>query len=392
MSAQNDIIAGLDPSSLASITQAQLLQMINQAAPLSNIGLLVFQAGTSLSATIAQGTGGSPSVTDNPRFARYIWLNTYAATYPTPYYYNSATGDWTATTVAALSIANAQIATNAAIEVTKLAAGTAYYLIRTNAAGTAVEFVSPASIFASIKCPISGIEPNASDGFLKTASGVMAWSTNATERAAFQAAIANLAVSQLQPGSNGNLLYVTAGVPTWGAPATVLGAGSNIPSSALAQSGASNGNLLYWDGSAWSPLTQALTIVTNSTISTTGVTASQDASGAAIDGDFDNGTFRIAHGFGAKPKLYKVVAILAGADAASGYALNDEIAIESFVASVGGEVSQLFCVYADSSYIYGLMRTVTLGNVFIQAKGASAAARVNPTALSNFKFRAYAYK
>src|SRR5689334_24837608 len=72
MAQQNDLAAGFDVSSLSSATQAQLMAMVNQAAPLSNIGFLVVMDGL---AAGAAGTG-FPDVTNNPRFVRYIWLDT----------------------------------------------------------------------------------------------------------------------------------------------------------------------------------------------------------------------------------------------------------------------------------------------------------------------------
>jgi len=394
MPAQFDLIAGLDPSSLSQLTQVQLLQIINQIAPLSHIGLVVYAVGTSLAATIPQGTLGSPSVTDNPRYARYVWLNGMSDV-PTPYYYDSNTGNWTSTTVAALSVTNAQIAANAAIAVSKLAVGTAYFVIRTNAAGTAVEYISPANLYDSIKLPIAGIAPNGANAFLKTVGGALSWQTDAAAQAAFQAAISALPVAQLAAGTNGYVISTVGGVPVWAAAGTVFGAGSNIPLTALADGGAAAGDILYWSGSAWVVATQSLQIGTSAAISTSGLVSAQDAGGAAIDGEIDNSTHRVPHGFGSTPpKLIRMVVYCKGVDAASGYAVGDEIDPLNWLFDNGaGSESQLFNIYSGTDgYVYVALRTVTLANIFVQAKGAGAAAKVNVTALSNFQVKVYAWK
>lgn len=67
-----DVISGLDISSLASVTQAQLVQMVNQIAPLSNVGFVLAFDGA---AAGAAGVG-FPDVTTNPRYVRYLWIDT----------------------------------------------------------------------------------------------------------------------------------------------------------------------------------------------------------------------------------------------------------------------------------------------------------------------------
>jgi hypothetical protein len=154
MSTQNDLIGGIDISSLSSVTQEQLQQLIGQAAPLSNIGFTVFQAGTGAPASnpsIVQGTGGSPSITDNPRFARYIWLNSYTNP-PTPYFYDSNAGTWKVIAVSSSAIVTASFATPISalngVPITLLKGnsaytdeGKAYYILRIAADGLAIEAV-----------------------------------------------------------------------------------------------------------------------------------------------------------------------------------------------------------------------------------------------------------
>jgi hypothetical protein len=378
MAAQFDFIAGLDISSLTSVTQAQLMQMINQIAPLSNIGGVIFQAGTSLNTTIAQGTGGSPDVTNNPRFVRYIWLNTYSAASapPTAYYYDASTGDWTSTSVAAGSITNASINAAAAIAVSKLATGTARYLVRTNAAGTSVEYVAPASIFSAGEMPIAGLVPNGSNGYLKTSSGVATWVDDATERALIQSAITGLSVSQLTAGSNGAILYVAAGTPTWGAPATALAAGSNIPLGALAQGGATTRQLLQYDGSSWAPVTPSLQINATTAISASGT--------VSPTGNISNAVHTIPHSLGAIPKMVRVV--LKCLSTEGGWAVNDEVDIANSYYDTGASIVPNITVGSDATNITVLINQTATKKL----RNKTTAAVFTPTD-ANWQPKAYAW-
>lgn len=390
MSAQFDFLAGLDISSLSSVTQAQLMQMINQLAPLTNIGGVIFQTGTSLAATIPEGTGGSPDVTNNPRFERYIWLNTYnaAAAAPTPYYYDASSGDWSSNAVAPLSITNAEIAAAAAIVVTKLAAGTARYLVRTNGAGTSVEYVAPASIFNNGELPVASIVPAGGNGYLKTVSGAAAWVVDATERAAIQAAITSLAVSQLAAGSNGNVLTTLAGVPTWAAPATAFPSGSNLPLGALAQGGAVANDALVWNGSTWVPSTQALRTISTAVVSTTGVVSTTDAAGGNITGTIANLTHRIAHGLGAIPKSVQLNLVCTVADTGVDalFALNTELPIQSIMSAAANN-NCIYSILLTNTYIYVALRTTTVHVVNMTSGGLTSLALTN----TSWKVKAYAW-
>lgn len=317
MSVEYDFIAGYDLSSLSSVSQTQLMQAINLLAPLANKGLVILQPGTSLSATIAEGTGGSPDVTSNPRYAGYIWLNSYdPAVAPTPYYYDPFLGNWTAGSIAAGSISNSHINASAAIAVSKLATGTARYVVRTNAAGTAVEYIAPGSIFTANELAVNSLVAGGSDGYLKTAAGVVAWTDNATERAAIQNAISNLAVTKLAAGSNNTLLGTdSAGTVKFDTPANIL-ATNSIGLALLASGGASASDILKYDGSNWVKATPALNLLQGATINS-GVTVGA-MGGAAV--------FTQAHGLGAVPKLIRVVCVCTTIDV--GYAVGDELEIE----------------------------------------------------------------
>lgn len=319
MASQYDVVAGLDLSSLTSVTQAQIMQAINQLAPLANIGGIIFQAGTSVNTTIAQGTGGSPDVTGNPRFARYIWLNTYnAATLPpTPYYYDASTGDWTLVSVAAGSIVNASVASNAAIAVTKLAVGTARYLLRTNAAGTALEFVAPASVNTTNEIPVNNLVANGTNGYLKTSAGSVVWVADATERAAIQSGISALAPASISPGANNTLMGTNgSGVVGFDSIGNIL-SNNAIGLSLLSAGGSAQYDVLYSTGTAWEKRTPSVNFLQGATINS-GITVGA-LGGATV--------FTQAHGLGATPKIFRATVICTTID--NGFAVGDELDVYS---------------------------------------------------------------
>lgn len=207
MAAENDIVSGLDISSLASVSQTQLLQMINQAAPLVNRGGIIFMSGAA---------AALPDIAANPRFSRYIWLDTQTDP-PTPKIYNAGAGTWGSLVVGAGSITNAEISAAAAIAITKLAFGTARYIVRTNAAGNALEFVNPNSIFTTNDVPLSALDSSAA------AAGKTYLQRNASSGiTSFQpvafadfAAGDLIAVNKITPGTNGYVLGTVAGAVTW---------------------------------------------------------------------------------------------------------------------------------------------------------------------------------
>lgn len=133
-------------------------------------------------------------------------------------------------------IGDAQLASNAGITVTKIAPGTSGYVLKT--VGTTVQW-------AEDLCPTLPNSP-ADDGKVALASGgdlVYGFISN------FQVASgANIAVSKLATGTEGYVLMIVGGVPTW---AVGGGGGTNLPATP-ADDGkvafANAGNLDYADG------------------------------------------------------------------------------------------------------------------------------------------------
>jgi hypothetical protein len=330
---QYDVNAGLDISALSSVSQAQLMQMVQQLAPLSNIGGVLFQSTT-------------PDVANNARFARYLWLDS-TTNPPVPKYYNSGTLTWTAVSVSALSITNAEIAAAAAIAITKLAVGTARYVFRTNAAGTANELVTPASIFNSDELGVVKLTSNGgTDGYLKSSGGVTGWVSNTTERAAIAAALSGLSPTVLTPGSNNTLLGTNgAGAVGFAAIGSIL-SNNAIGLNLLAGGGGTSGDILKFDGSNWVKVTPSIKNYDGIAIN----------SGTISGSNIATKIHTIPHGLGSIPKLVHVRMRMTNAVADIGYNQNDEVDILGY-ATTSQNVQVTFCV--DATNVTVLLHTTT---------------------------------
>lgn len=380
---QYDFNSGLDPSSLASLTQAQLLQMVQQIAPLSNIGGIITGAGPSQAASLAQGTQG-PSVTNNPRFARYIWLNTFALP-PVPYYYDGA-GNWISSTVAAGSITNASISATAEIAVSKLGDGGANEIIVTAGDGVTVQWSSVNALLTALtdSVPLTAIDDSAasSGSFLRSIAGAVTWSSLATVISAIQSGLTPVAPSTIiTPGANNTF------VGTNGAGTVVSDTIDNIASNGaiglgkLNQGGAALGDLMYWDGSSWVKVTPSLNLTNGITISTTGITGAINMGSATLTENF-------AHGLGATPRLVRAVIRCTAADAATGYAIGDEIDVSAWEEITGADAAGITVTTNATNVIVSRVSNSGANMIVVPRAGGNPVA---PTALANFTPKVYAW-
>lgn len=320
MALQYDFIAGLDCSALATLTQAQLLQMINQLAPLSHIGGVIYM----------NGGGGTahPDVTNNPRYARYIWMDTYTSP-PTPKYYDLTGGtdtyaDWVATVVAANSITTVMlqdaVVTSGKMSRVNPAGGNwaARWICRVNAAGTAVEFCNPNAIFAASEVPLSAINdslaPGAVNSFLRSDGA----GNKAFAQVAFNDLTGTLAVNQITPNAADNYFHVTyGGQSVWMASNnTNLFNQNDLALSKLAAGGATNGAMLKYNSGTgvWEPLTFTSTV---------------DPAGALPA--FGSYALReIVTGLGATPRFMRMVAENIDTNDAN-YSVGDEVDVLSII-------------------------------------------------------------
>lgn len=257
MSKQYDFKAGFDPSSVNTITQTQLLQMVQRMEPLSNIGGIIYSA-------------TAPDVANNPRFIRYIWMDS-STTPPIPKYYDGA--NWQSRDIADGSIVNSMLAARS-VGVENLSrtgdksadASKAKYILRVDAAGQYIEIASLSTVLGDGLVPLvslnrSGI--NVGDNILNWNGNELTWkSPSATTAQLDPSGSANQVLAMNAAGSAVNFrsLYDIL---------TALTAGGNfIPITAIDKGAASSyqvlrisaGGNIEW-GTA--PLSQTATIVGN---------------------------------------------------------------------------------------------------------------------------------
>jgi len=368
MAVENDILTGLDISALTSVEQSQLLQMINQAAPLVNKGLIISQSTT-------------PDIANNARYSRYIWLDT-TTNPPTPKIYDGAV--WQSLILADGSITNVKVNAAAAIAITKLAFGTARYIVRTNGAGNALEFCNPNALFTNNDVPVTAIDitgaPATVRSYLQRDAGgaITAWKQIAfTDFAAGDLIGVNKINSS---GVNNQVLATVTGVTTW-ADLVSLIADNTIGAAKL--TGAANALQTIRRNSTntaneWAtPILSKEFIVTSNDLGT----------------DFNLGAPRrqvYAHGLGAIPKLVRGVLICSTGEL--GYSINDEVDIDALYKGVAAGDDQgrpIFAVIADNVNITVACDDHAGGTLLLTAQKTPGAAAAITRA--NWKVKVYAW-
>jgi hypothetical protein len=366
MSAEFDLQAGLDISSLSSVTKAQLMQMIAQSSPLTNRGGIIYMSGAA---------GALPDIANNSRFRRYLWLDTQTDP-PTPKIYNVGGGTWDTLVVGAGAITNTHVNAAAAIAITKLAFGTARYIIRTNAAGNALEFITPNSIFNDNELSLarlsnSGAPANKSYLQYDSSTGNKTWQAIAF---ADFAAGDLMGVTKLQPsGVNSQVIATVAGTVQWAALNSLLAAG-DVGLDKLSVTGATAYQVLRRNSgntaNEWAtlPINRYFRIEAAGTI------------GAA------NSIATVAHGFNPnRPLLVDPFVICSTNDA--GWVVGEEVPLRYiFRTTAADDLGQpTFLHYWDATNVYFLRGTGTMG---ILNKGTAVEAAF---VSGNWKFGAYCY-
>lgn len=184
---QFDFNPGIDVTGLSSVTQAQLQQMVAQMVGVDNIGGVLVGSGAASS---------HPDVTNNPRFIKYIWLDTqtansvllkvYQGTYPSDLY-----ADWSTVAIAdnsitavklanyAVSVLNGTGANKIALKQDGTADSTkALYLLRIDSAGQFVEVVSAASVVGGLTLQTNKLDVStATNGMVLQYSSSLGYAT-----------------------------------------------------------------------------------------------------------------------------------------------------------------------------------------------------------------------
>lgn len=352
---QYDLETPVNLPALSSITQQQLLAALNTLKPIYNIGGVIVMSGAS---------SAHPDVTNNPRFVRYVWLDTqtagsvlikvYQGTYPSDTY-----ADWATITIADGSITAAKLA-NYAVSVLNLSSAPkiAYlqtgaadatksnYMLRLDAAGQYVEVVALAPLVAALT-----LNPAKLD--ISTATNGMVLTYDSSLGSAIWKAISITGLISANSLSYDKLLNATIAAPGYilrSNPATGVWEAivpndllntifpvHTIPLTKLDVTAAVASDGIRFDGTNW--------------VRTTPYYAVGAALSAAVTGNS-------AHGLGAVPRFFTGSIKLTTADAATGYAVNDIVDINNFIT---GGANPALGISADATNLtYTQFNTATI--------------------------------
>jgi hypothetical protein len=327
MSAQYDYQPGTDFSGKPNIELVDLVQAIFGIAPLINIGGVIYGSTT-------------PDVTGNPRFKRYVWLDS-ATDPPTPKYYDTGTLTWDANSVADNAVTAAKIADaavtildgggnadriarayNGAVDATK-----ANHILRLDANGQYVEIASFATLFTAGVVPLTAINKvGVADGQVlqyATSDGLVAWRTLSL---ATTIADHDLGLAKLATAAVGYILKM--GASDWGgvAPKSVFTGADEDNSAYLTAFGTGAFAPLNASGGAAATALQVpqRNSANTATIWSTPIfrLAFTEVDGTAISGRTNSG-WTVAHNLGVIPKLVVIRAYCSAADGT--YSIGDEI-------------------------------------------------------------------
>lgn len=199
------------------------MQLINESAPLSNVGFCIYGNIT-------------PDVANNLRFQRYIWLDT--TTVPaTPKFYNINNGQWEVGSIdlTDLSIEAIQLfidtvgvwISNVHVKSDFTAdAAQGYFIARAKSNGKDCELVDlPTALTDGGNVPIANIQTNTAGDKMFLVTDVVAGVKTASWRTFAPATDINngqLPLAKLAAGTNGYIPQMVGGVPVWVDPTTVV--------------------------------------------------------------------------------------------------------------------------------------------------------------------------
>jgi len=335
-----DFEIGFDPSSANAITLTQLLQAINQIVPLSYIGGVV--AGNSATAA------GIPDPVTYPRLTKYIFLD-FITDPPTPKYWKvGATTGWTAVTVAALSLTNAQISATADIEITKLLKGSARQVLATDLAGATTAWLGLAQLLNTGDVGLNIIEVASAPGQAAPAVNYLTQNPN-------------------QP------------LTSWRAPLfSDFPAATQLTLAQLGAGGASINDRVRFNGSSWVVNTPFNGLSSDASK----VIAVQNGGNPSITANL---TTQFVHGLGALPRFVRVVGVCVGTGAGDGgYSVNDEVEITTFMTHTN--LRPVFHVRSNSTYVEVGVKGDD-GGIYVMGKATYA---VIDIAAAMWKYKVYA--
>jgi hypothetical protein len=319
--ASADLVKGVDLTGVSRVTGAQLNQLVDNAYPASNRGMIIV-------------TNFAPSVTGVPRFTNYIWLDTSTAP-PVVKAWDASTTNWVPAVVANGSITTAKLA-DLAVTQAKMAVGSVATVNIIDSAVTTAK-ITDLNVTTAKIADSAVTTGKILDGTILTADIADGQITSAklAAGAVSAAAIGGKSIygTNLVDGTITSINIASSGVVNSNIAVNAI-QGTNIAASAIART-----NLSF-------------TLYTSSSGS-----FAMPAAGAA-------GTF--THTLGAVPTIVRAVLRCTTTDL--NHSVGDEVNITSFQNVVGADDYPAFSVIVDAT-----TATVTRGS------GASTITGINKT-------------
>lgn len=381
MSTQYDFVAGYDPSADVQITAAQLLQMVNQLSPLSNVGGVIVMSGAS---------SAHPDVTNNPRFVRYCWIDTQTAGSPVLKVYVGSGGsdtyaDWSALVIANDSITAAKLADYAVTVLNsdgdkKIAynqdasadSTKANFVLRLDGNGQYVEVANLTTLIQATTINVNKlIAAAASNGQVLQYNGT----TNVFEPVTLSVGglISDNSITP-QKLTNGTASYLlragSAGVAEYVSNNDTVGGflpNNSIIPARLYSAVPTAGNKLRHNGTNWVEYTPCFKAPTSG--------------GATVPAA--DGVQSVAHGLSSTPTNVKLILVANATD--NGYASGDRVDGSYVWGNNGGSFRVPVSVYADATYVYASWDNPSTSYQIVPKSGGNSAA-IDPT-----KWNVYLY-
>lgn len=366
MSQQHDILSGKDISALSSIEQEDIMQMVNQAEPLDNIGFVI--------------VGDTrPDITNNPRFIRYLWIDISDPDNPS---FKRYTGDravlldsdasWQAIGVESLSILTSMFAARSAnggvnVGLIKLNAdfsatpASAYYVLSVDATGKFVEAVNINTLVTNA----GGLSLAALQTTGLVQGKFLGYNGGVAGYVSIVPSTDLIGVSRIAIETNivpGTARYVVrtnaAGTALEFVTPNDLFADGELAVARLLAAGAVANDILRYDGAAWAKVTPSLRLIAGD-VANAGILS---ASNVATQ------VHTIPHLLGSVPKLVDVRLRMTNAVADIGYNQNDEVPFSGYRASSGNVISSWCADATNITVLFG----ATTGELPNKASGALA--------------------
>ena len=373
------IVEGFDPTSVATPSNSQLLQMVHEAQPASDVGFVIF-------------ADDPPDIVQYPVLERFLWLKTASGVPNGEVYYNDG-ASWTLIT--ALTLSGGDLA-DGSVTLSKLSPdGNAYQIIRINAGQTAFEFIDLLDAIAAGTLPLTKLATATGANYFLRSNGSNVWAEVTAAVAYLTLQSSGSTLTALTSKEDFVTILKSDGSTSWKMTVESFLSDSinqldaittTVDADTVAVRQASGGlakevtlaNLLPDKGTAGT-VTNPTSITTDAKGRVTAVSSSATAKGTrwtsaetalpTVAGAA--GLVTIAHGYsGNTPGIVQVWLKCTDAGGNANYAQNDEIDARSvyFDLGAGDNTSNGYVIRRDTTNIYIMQPAIAGGGPFVPDK------------------------